>query len=61
MLNGIHAVFKGMPLHWAHGYLDRALGVMEAVAEGSDNVMVTKDAVRKTNEQHVKLWTPHTY
>uniref|UniRef100_A0A8C6UTH4 Small ribosomal subunit protein mS27 n=1 Tax=Neogobius melanostomus TaxID=47308 RepID=A0A8C6UTH4_9GOBI len=45
MLNGIHAVFKGMPLNWAHGYLDRALGVMEKVAAGNGDVKLTKDAL----------------
>lgn len=45
MLNGIHAVFKGMPLHWAHGYLDKALGVMEKVAAGTGDVKLTKDAL----------------
>lgn len=47
MLKGIHAVFKGMPLLWTHGYLGRALAVMERVvaAPGGD-VKLSKDTVR---------------
>lgn len=43
MLNGIHAVFKGMPLLWTHGYLGRALAVMEQVAAGPGDVKLSKD------------------
>lgn len=47
MLNGIHAVFKGMPLPWARGYLGQALAVMERVAAaGSGDIKLTKDTVR---------------
>ncbi|XP_033828676.2 28S ribosomal protein S27, mitochondrial [Periophthalmus magnuspinnatus] len=45
MQNGIHAVFKAMPLHWAHGYLDRALAVMEEVSAGTGDAALTKDAL----------------
>ncbi|KAK7934240.1 hypothetical protein WMY93_005136 [Mugilogobius chulae] len=45
MQNGIHAVFKGLPLHWAHGYLSRALQVMEKVVSGTVDVSLTKDAL----------------
>ncbi|XP_020788014.2 28S ribosomal protein S27, mitochondrial [Boleophthalmus pectinirostris] len=45
MQNGIHAVFKGMPLHWGHGYVDRALAVMERVAAETGDVTLTKDAL----------------
>ncbi|KAM8759949.1 small ribosomal subunit protein mS27 [Acanthopagrus schlegelii] len=41
MLKGIHAVFKGMPLFWGHGYLERALAVMERAASG--DVKLSKD------------------
>eukprot|EP00066_Takifugu_rubripes_P008612 XP_003974922.1 PREDICTED: 28S ribosomal protein S27, mitochondrial [Takifugu rubripes] len=34
MLNGIHAVFKGMPLFWGRGYLGQALAFMERAASG---------------------------
>lgn len=34
VLNGIHAVFKGMPLFWGRGYLGQALAVMERAASG---------------------------
>uniref|UniRef100_A0A672Z8M0 Small ribosomal subunit protein mS27 n=1 Tax=Sphaeramia orbicularis TaxID=375764 RepID=A0A672Z8M0_9TELE len=43
MLNGIHAVFKGMPLLWTHGYLGRALAVMEQVAAEPGDVKLSKD------------------
>lgn len=47
MLKGIHAVFKGMPLSWARGYLGQALAVMERVAAaGSGDIKLTKDTVR---------------
>ncbi|KAG7237557.1 hypothetical protein INR49_032174 [Caranx melampygus] len=45
ILKGIHAVFKGMPLSWAHGYLDRALAVMERVAAASGDVKLSKDVL----------------
>lgn len=44
MLKGIHAVFRGMPLFWGRGYLDRALAVMERAA--SDDVKLSKDTVK---------------
>lgn len=46
MLKGIHAVFKGMPLFWGCGYLDRALAVMERVAAASGDVKLSKYTVR---------------
>uniref|UniRef100_A0A3B4AYD9 Small ribosomal subunit protein mS27 n=1 Tax=Periophthalmus magnuspinnatus TaxID=409849 RepID=A0A3B4AYD9_9GOBI len=52
MQNGIHAVFKAMPLHWAHGYLDRALAVMEEVSAGTGDAALTKDAVRTTHSSN---------
>jgi len=45
MSKGINAVFKGMPLFWGHGYLDRALAVMERVAAASGDVKLSKDTV----------------
>ncbi|KAM3610174.1 uncharacterized protein V6R79_000086 [Siganus canaliculatus] len=48
MLNGIHAVFKGMPLFWGHGYLSRALEVMERAA--STDVKLPKDALDQVSE-----------
>ncbi|XP_042277163.1 28S ribosomal protein S27, mitochondrial [Thunnus maccoyii] len=50
MLKGIHAVFKGMPLHWTRGYLGRTLAVMESVAAapGSD-VKLSKDTLDYMN------------
>uniref|UniRef100_A0A3Q3WQE0 Small ribosomal subunit protein mS27 n=1 Tax=Mola mola TaxID=94237 RepID=A0A3Q3WQE0_MOLML len=41
MLRGIHAVFKGMPVFWARGYLGQALAVMERAASG--DVKLSKD------------------
>nr|XP_046243739.1 28S ribosomal protein S27, mitochondrial [Scatophagus argus] len=43
MLKGIHAVFKGMPLFWGHGYVGRALAVMEAAVSG--DVKLSKDTL----------------
>ncbi|XP_030271619.1 small ribosomal subunit protein mS27 [Sparus aurata] len=43
MLKGIHAVFKGMPLFWGRGYLERALAVMERAASG--DVKLSKDTL----------------
>ncbi|XP_059193181.1 28S ribosomal protein S27, mitochondrial [Centropristis striata] len=45
MLQGIHAVFKGMPLSWERGYLGRALAVMERVAAASGGVKLHKDTL----------------
>uniref|UniRef100_A0AAQ6IU26 Small ribosomal subunit protein mS27 n=1 Tax=Anabas testudineus TaxID=64144 RepID=A0AAQ6IU26_ANATE len=42
---GIHAVFKGMPLFWGHGYIGRALAVMERVASASGDVKLSKDTL----------------
>ncbi|XP_070760809.1 small ribosomal subunit protein mS27 [Enoplosus armatus] len=50
MLKGIHAMFKGMPLFWGHGYLDRALAVMERVAVASGDVKLSKDTLDYMNE-----------
>ncbi|KAL6113994.1 mrps27 [Pungitius sinensis] len=50
MLNGIHAVFRGMPLYWGHGYLGRALALMERAAAASGDVKLTKDAVDYTRD-----------
>lgn len=43
MLEGIHSVFKGMPLYWGRGYLGRVLAVMERAA--SQDVKLPKDMV----------------
>ncbi|XP_056233392.1 28S ribosomal protein S27, mitochondrial [Seriola aureovittata] len=48
--NGIHAVFKGMPLFWGHGYLDRALAVIERVAAASGDVKLSKDTLDYMND-----------
>ncbi|KAM8887118.1 small ribosomal subunit protein mS27 [Spinachia spinachia] len=50
MLEGIHAVFRGMPLFWGHGYLGRALAVMERAAASSGDVRLTKDALDYMND-----------
>ncbi|XP_054467344.1 28S ribosomal protein S27, mitochondrial [Anoplopoma fimbria] len=50
MLEGIHAVFKGMPLFWGHGYLGRALDVMERVATASGDVKLSKDTLDYVND-----------
>ncbi|CAN9513065.1 unnamed protein product [Ophioblennius macclurei] len=42
---GIHAVFKGMPLSWERGYLERALAVMERVVAASGDVKLSKDSL----------------
>lgn len=44
MLEGIHSVFRGMPLYWGRGYLGRALALMEGAA--SDDVQLPKDVVK---------------
>ncbi|XP_022613515.1 28S ribosomal protein S27, mitochondrial [Seriola dumerili] len=48
--NGIHAVFKGMPLFWGHGYLDRALAVIERVAAASGDIKLSKDTLDYMND-----------
>ncbi|XP_071339442.1 small ribosomal subunit protein mS27 [Trachinotus anak] len=50
ILEGIHAVFRGMPLYWAHGYLGRALDVIERVAAASGDVKLSKDALDYMSE-----------
>ncbi|XP_038560026.1 28S ribosomal protein S27, mitochondrial [Micropterus salmoides] len=50
MLKGIHAVFKGMPLFWGCGYLDRALAVMERVAAASGDVKLSKYTLDYVND-----------
>nr|XP_020449636.1 28S ribosomal protein S27, mitochondrial isoform X1 [Monopterus albus] len=55
ILNGICAVFKGMPLSWARGYLGRALGVMESVAAASCDVKLSKDTLEFMNDLLQKL------
>lgn len=45
MSEGIHAVFRGMPLMWTPGYVGRALAVMEAVAASPGDVKLTKDSI----------------
>ncbi|KAK2837785.1 hypothetical protein Q5P01_014997 [Channa striata] len=47
---GIHAVFKGMPLFWARGYMARALAVMERVAHASGDVKLPKDTLDFVND-----------
>lgn len=44
MLEGIHTVFRGMPLFWGRGYLGRALDVMETAA--SRDVTLSRDMVK---------------
>ncbi|XP_056145424.1 28S ribosomal protein S27, mitochondrial isoform X2 [Lampris incognitus] len=58
MLKGIHAVFKGMPLMWTHGYLGRALAIMERVAAASTDVRLSKDAVDCLNDVLHDLSSP---
>ncbi|XP_069379613.1 small ribosomal subunit protein mS27 [Paralichthys olivaceus] len=50
MLRGIHTVFRGMPLFWGRGYLDRALAVMERVAAPSDDIKLSKDMLNYVND-----------
>ncbi|KAM6965725.1 small ribosomal subunit protein mS27 [Aplochiton taeniatus] len=45
MAKGIHAVFKGMPLSWKPGYMDRALAVMETVAANPGDVKLSKEVL----------------
>ncbi|XP_029961337.1 small ribosomal subunit protein mS27 [Salarias fasciatus] len=47
---GIHVVFKGMPLSWEQGYLERALAVMERVAAASGDVKLSKDSLVYVNQ-----------
>ncbi|XP_029019894.1 28S ribosomal protein S27, mitochondrial [Betta splendens] len=49
-LKGIHAVFKGMPLFWGHGYLDRALAVMETVVTSTGDAKLSKDTLSYMND-----------
>ncbi|KAM9744325.1 small ribosomal subunit protein mS27 [Menidia menidia] len=49
ILKGIHVVFKGMPLSWVRGYLDRALAVMERVAASSGDIKLSKDTLDSVN------------
>uniref|UniRef100_A0A672IYK5 Small ribosomal subunit protein mS27 n=1 Tax=Salarias fasciatus TaxID=181472 RepID=A0A672IYK5_SALFA len=49
---GIHVVFKGMPLSWEQGYLERALAVMERVAAASGDVKLSKDSFIKVMLMH---------
>ncbi|XP_008284845.1 small ribosomal subunit protein mS27 isoform X2 [Stegastes partitus] len=49
-LKGIHAVFKGMPLYWERGYLDRALAVMERVAAAPGDAKLSKDTLDNVND-----------
>ncbi|XP_054629443.1 28S ribosomal protein S27, mitochondrial [Dunckerocampus dactyliophorus] len=50
MQNGIHAVFKGMPLLWTRGYLGRALAVMENVIASPGDVKLPKDSLHFVSE-----------
>ncbi|XP_040897311.1 28S ribosomal protein S27, mitochondrial [Toxotes jaculatrix] len=50
ILKGIHAVFKGMPLFWARGYLGQALAVMERVAAASGDIKLSKDTLDCMND-----------
>ncbi|XP_029915034.1 small ribosomal subunit protein mS27 [Myripristis murdjan] len=50
MLKGIHTVFRGMPLIWTHGYLDRALAVMERAAAVPADVKICKDTLDFVND-----------
>ncbi|XP_068994949.1 small ribosomal subunit protein mS27 [Embiotoca jacksoni] len=50
ILKGIHAVFKGMPLFWARGYLGRALAVMERAAAAPGDVKLSKDTIDYVND-----------
>ncbi|KAL2092886.1 hypothetical protein ACEWY4_012684 [Coilia grayii] len=45
MTKGIHAVFQQMPLIWTHGYLARALAVMEMVSTGTKDAKIPKDVL----------------
>lgn len=45
MTQGIHAVFRHVPLTWTHGYLARALAVMETVSTGTGDVKISTDVV----------------
>ncbi|XP_063051830.1 28S ribosomal protein S27, mitochondrial [Engraulis encrasicolus] len=45
MTKGIHAVFHHMPLIWTHGYLARALAIVEAVSTGAGDVKMPKDVL----------------
>ncbi|KAK2901946.1 28S ribosomal protein S27, mitochondrial [Channa argus] len=52
---GIHAVFKGMPLFWARGYLGNALAIMERVAAASGDVKLSKGTLDDVNDLLQKL------
>ncbi|XP_031426950.1 28S ribosomal protein S27, mitochondrial [Clupea harengus] len=45
MTQGMHSVFRQMPLMWTRGYLARALAVMETVSTGTGNVKISKDVL----------------
>ncbi|KAM6931471.1 small ribosomal subunit protein mS27 [Xenentodon cancila] len=50
ILKGIHAVFKGLPLFWARGYLGEVLAVMERAAAAPGDIKLPKDTLDYVNE-----------
>ncbi|XP_062399676.1 28S ribosomal protein S27, mitochondrial [Sardina pilchardus] len=58
MTKGIHAVFRQMPLMWTHGYLARALAVMETVSTGTGDVKISKDVLDRVESVLEELSAP---
>ncbi|KAG5281285.1 hypothetical protein AALO_G00069470 [Alosa alosa] len=58
MTKGIHAVFRQMPLMWTHGYLPRALAVMETVSTGTGDVKISKDVLDRVESVLEELSAP---
>ncbi|KAL4660904.1 28S ribosomal protein S27, mitochondrial [Arapaima gigas] len=49
MLKGIQAVFRGAPLMWTPGYLNRALVVMETACAPEQHVKISQEALDYLN------------